>query len=234
MQDPLSVCVPDGPANKGKHPHPRLERVPIAVAPLIEWNAVDEFHHQVRRAIGGVSGIKDVRDVGMLELCERELLGFEPPECGRAHGSDAQDLDRDGSHDRLELLAAPDHAERPFADHSVQADTADARRRGRRPLVHASEEKIRREVLLAWLHTQGDCTRAPPASKRTLLGVVKNNSEQPLQMVHRVAGPASVNSACSGRRRHRTGGLGRAESIEAKRLMRDGQRALRMLLAQDA
>ena len=135
------------------------------MAPRVERHAVDVLHHEVGSALLRRAGVEDVRDVRMLEARERELFCLESTQrmrCERAH---AQDLHGDEARDRLELLALPDDAERAFTDQLVQADTADARRLGLEALVHVPEEKVRREVRLAWIHGAllrphcGDATR---------------------------------------------------------------------------
>ena len=162
VEDPLPMGVADRPAQEDEHPHARLERVPVAMTPGVERNPLNELHHEVRRPILRRSRIEDARDVRVLEPCKRDLLRLEPPSCGRTQRAHAEDLHSHRPNHGLELLAPPDDAVRALADHPVQAHTADARHRGRLALDHVSEEKVRREMLLAGFHVGATVPAAPP------------------------------------------------------------------------
>ena len=174
MQNALAMRVANRATDQRQHAHARLERIAVAMTPFIERNAVHKFHHEVRRAISGCAGVEDVRDMRMLESGKRDLLRLKSTQRVGTKRAHAKNLHRNWPHHRLKLFATPDYSERALADHLVQTNTTDARRRGQMALVHASEEKICREMLLAWLHKLGlvrsnrrcKCNRSPPASKR--------------------------------------------------------------------
>src|SRR5262245_25108145 len=78
MDDSLLVRMLDRRANLDKEPQPFLGRQRMLIAVICDLDATHQLHHEVRTTRVSGSGIKYLRNAGVVHQRERLTFGLEP------------------------------------------------------------------------------------------------------------------------------------------------------------
>ena len=106
---------------------PRPERKPLAIAVLVDRDAVDELHHEERPAAVGGAGVEDPRDAGVVHERQGLALGLEAGDDLFGVHARLDDLERDLAADGALLLGEEDDSHAALAELADDRVGADAR-----------------------------------------------------------------------------------------------------------
>ena len=118
---PLLMRVLDRPAHRDEQLEPMPGREPLPVAVLVDRDAVDQLHHEVRPAGVGGAGVEDPGDAGVVHQGQGLALGLEAGDDLLGIHARLDDLQRDLAMDGPLLLGEEDDA------HAALAEPADDR-----------------------------------------------------------------------------------------------------------
>ena len=124
---PLWWRVLDRPAHGDEELEPLPGGEPLAVAVLVDRDAVDQLHDEERPAAVGGAGVEDPRDVRVVHQGQGLALGLEAGDDLLGVHARLDDLERDLAMDRALLLGEEDDAHAALAELADDRVGADAR-----------------------------------------------------------------------------------------------------------
>src|SRR3954447_14381647 len=126
MDDPLLMCVLDGPANQREQLEPFADGKMMLIAEVSHLHAADQLHDEIRPSRGGGAGVEDPGNIRVVHQSQRLSFRFEPSDDRLGIHSQLNDLQRYMATNRLKLLRHVNHPAPAFADLLEQLTAADS------------------------------------------------------------------------------------------------------------